>query len=416
MAGQVGFGGERAVVDWRANSRREVLQVSAGLIGVGMLAACERASSAADGAFVDPATAPDWETSPEAEAVFTPFAIHGNRDGMALSDDGDHLIYARKFTPCNQLEWIDFEAQTICAIRHENRLLNLRDPCFSPDGDRLLLSVTPPLYSGVSNIVEIDLVTRRAHVILAEQPVYYGHPTYGAQDGQLVFGLYKGPSETPDNRPIREPAYRRGYLARLALASGEPKGVSAVSSVYVTDLFALHIGPDGRPWFRASAWGKPERPLSNFRSVEQRYPELRDSETILQVFRLSDTETIEPAFDMAVLRERLLRRGVDSASVRLVSALPNGDVAFVAYSDSNDMRPMLLSQGDLKVGPPLNVGGDQSVTVNRRGTFAAVSHSDERRAAGVMGLDQAPMAAAIDSLERVEDLVLDLPFVRASDT
>ncbi len=393
---------------WRDPSRRSVL---AGMAWTPVsLSACSREAQLPDSkeGWVDPATAPDWRTDPNAAITYREIAKHRHDDGAALSDDGRYIAYCRNSAPGNQIEFIDLEAGSIMRIEGENSIVKLRDPCFSPDGRRLLLTASPPLYSGISWIVEIALATWDFPVVSTEQERLYRRPDYNPASGEIVAAFAQGPAWTTDRkRTIENPAYRDGFFFQLArLTPGQP--AEAFGPPQIAGIRGLSVQRDGTVCFAMSGWGTDPQSMS-FRTVESRFPQV-PAGAVWPVFSLRPGRDLEPILIESTLRVPSIldsKQQTRDLYPRFERVLPDGRFAYLLHNASG-MRLGLFDGRSIDASDQAPPVSDPCFTTNRTGSGVLFSH--EVDVPSVTVVDASALKRSIAGLRRVEGKVISFEF------
>lgn len=340
------------------------------------LSGCGRALGSTDDAdnWLDPVTAPDWRSDRQAKETYRELARHASDDGAAYSDDGNRIAYCRNLGPGRQIELIDLEAGSITRIEHTNPIIKLRDPCFSPDGGKLLLTGTPPFYGGISQVAEIDLATWDVRGLLDSADALYRWPVYRPDGQGVVVGVGRGPVETNDRRPIHNLAYRQAFFFQVAQIAADGQ-VELVSQVYLPGLRGLSVSSENLIGFCSGGWSTERDGIRTYLSLETRFPELSEDVSAL-VLTLPVRGADEPSLsDASVAASRLLQ-GRDLAA-NFKALLPDGRLVYATGSSDFSVQQLIYDGPTAELSAPANVGPDTARAANRTGALAIVSHKSD---------------------------------------
>lgn len=106
--------------------------------------------------------------------------------GLSISHDGRIIAVAREGAPINEIDVIDLVAKRRWVLAHTDPRVRLQDPALSKTGDLLALVVTPPLWSGVSEIWITSRDAGRVQVISSPRR-FYSNPVFSADGKKLYF-------------------------------------------------------------------------------------------------------------------------------------------------------------------------------------------------------------------------------------
>ena len=106
--------------------------------------------------------------------------------GLSISHDGRIIAVAREGAPINEVDVIDLVANRRWVLAHTDPRVRLQDPALSKTGDLLALVVTPPLWSGVSEIWITSRDAGRVQVISSPRR-FYSNPVFSADGKKLYF-------------------------------------------------------------------------------------------------------------------------------------------------------------------------------------------------------------------------------------
>lgn len=360
--------------------------------------------------WLDRVTAPDWDADSKAIDAFKNLAIHSNFEGVALSDDDRFIIFCRTFSPCNEIQFVDVENRTIRTIYHKNRLFKLFNPAFSHDGSRILLCISPPLYSGISNIISISTNNYECSKMLGGDPEFYHSPTYNHDETGIIFGFKTGPRMTPDDREIRNPAYRDGFFSRIgSLGSGGDKNTSF--ETHYSGLRSLSIIENGVVEFFSSGWFKFGAAFNEYRSVEAKFPELSRHSMILS-FQLNEEGNPRLSFypDRLISRIKQLNNEIGD-SVLYRSSDPSGKKFYTAHDSKYNTQVLSYDGKTVEVSERINIGPNIDLGLNRRGSLAVVSMNDDRPGVGIVRRGKSVVVARSGELTRLPSQEISYSFV-----
>lgn len=323
---------------------------------------------------IDRVDSPDWENSADAQATFLPIATHINNEGVAVSSGGRAIIYARVGAPSNEIEFIDVAARTIRCVYHPNRLLKIVEPTFSPNGERVMATICPPMYSGISNLIEIGLTDLVVGRVYTDHDIYYHSARYF--DGGVVCGAKRGPDETPDGRKILNPAYRDGFFSDLVRINGKEVR-ELTTSALLADLRGLSPISDDRVLFQTSGWVERENGHPRFRSIASRYPEWERLNLPL-LFTVNKQGDPELAVDPARLATFVQKHPSDGrATVQYLGALRDGAIFYASRWRDFSARVMIDDGRQVVEGASVSIGPNANLAVADDGTVALVNGDDE---------------------------------------
>jgi len=106
--------------------------------------------------------------------------------GLSISNDGRIVAVAREGAPINEIDVIDLVAKRRWVLAHSDPRVRLQDPALSKAGDRLAFVVTPPLWSGISEIWIANREGERVQVISSPRR-FYSNPVFSADGKRLYF-------------------------------------------------------------------------------------------------------------------------------------------------------------------------------------------------------------------------------------
>ena len=84
-------------------------------------------------------------------------AWHMNPSAVAVHSASGRLATTIIGRPRNEIEVLDLSTGRLTLIRHAERVYQLSDPVFDPTGQRIAFIAAPPIYSGVSEVIILDL-------------------------------------------------------------------------------------------------------------------------------------------------------------------------------------------------------------------------------------------------------------------
>ena len=338
--------------------------------------------------WIDPVTAADWRTDAKLRSKLVHLAKHEHNDGAAFSSDRRIAAYCRNGAPGNQIELIDLERGEITRFEHSDGLVKLRDLRLDDDGGKLLLTATPPLYRGVSRIVELDLSSRGGRLLGRGNDLLFRQPQ-NAPGGAIVTAFARAPELTRDQRVIANPQYRDAPFLKIGVVEKNSE-VRPLSPAVLSDIGALSATDRGVA-FATTGWGVERNGLLGYQTIEQRFPEHAQIARYL-AFSLARDDAREPALiDTSVRAPMIIQRtkAAIGRHVRFAGALPDGRLIYLAFQDDYGVRRIIVDSDAAVLSDVLNVGADVISAYNRWGDIVVISHGADAPAISTASMTSA---------------------------